>query len=269
MILGLPIHFSPIAGIIATGTIAGLLTLGIRRRPGLWQRLREILTLLRGGEIYRLWRAVRVRVYSHQHAIGLRRDLSVPFSAPAAKIPLVVRPLGAQDDVSFLAPTPGLERQAAMGRLNQRSLLAENLPTCWIAATPDGRVCYMQWLLTAKDNARVRQRWGALFPQLPQDAALLEGAYTAEAFRGQGIMPHAMARIAEAARESGADHVITFVEHRNLPSLKGCEKAGFAPYVERYTTWFLFRRYVRFMPVKAANSGRLVAQPAERSDARA
>jgi RimJ/RimL family protein N-acetyltransferase len=58
-----------------------------------------------------------------------------------------------------------------------------------------------------------------------------------------------MSRIAERARDIGAQHVITFVARRNVASLKGCERAGFAPYVERRESWSLFRRRVRFLPL--------------------
>lgn len=106
----------------------------------------------------------------------------------------------------------------------------------------------MQWLIAARDNARVQACFD-LFPELQPDEALLEGAYTAESHRGQGVMSHAMARIAAAARDFGARHVITFVDRGNVASLKGCEKAGFAPYIQRRETWFLFRRRVHFLPL--------------------
>jgi GNAT superfamily N-acetyltransferase len=201
----------------------------------------------------RLRQAVRSRLSSHCHAIGLRRDLDVPFPAPPAKIALTVRPLRPQDDLSFLAPVPGLDPVAARGRLDQRRLLAANMPTCWIAADPTGAVCYMQWLILARDNGRIHDRWGALFPTLEPDEALLEGAYTAETHRGQGIMSHAMALIAEAAGTLGARRVITFVHHANIASLKGCERAGFAPYIERREAWSLFRRRVRFLPLNGTS----------------
>ena len=248
MTLSLPLP--RLAGALATGALAGLLTMRTGRGRRSLQRLREAVGLIRDRSgRSRLWHALRVRVYSRRVALGLRRDLRMPFSVPAARIPLVVRPLRPHDDLSFLAAVPGLDQPAAWGRLNQRRLLAANLPTCWIATEPDGTVCYMQWLLGAQDNARVQAQWGGLFPVLQQNEALLEGAYTAETHRGQGVMAHSMAKIAAAAQDLGAQYVITFVDHTNVPSLKGCEKAGFAPYVKRTERWLLFRRRVRFAPV--------------------
>jgi len=101
----------------------------------------------------------------------------------------------------------------------------------------------------SKDGARARALWGDLFPTLGADEALVEGIFTAEDHRRKGIMGHAMARIAEAAKERGVRRVLVFVSERNAASLKGCQKAGFVPYVERTETWLLFRRRVRFTRV--------------------
>ena len=214
-------------------------------------RIREALALLgdRSGR-RRLWHSLRVRLFSRSLAFGLRRDLSVPFSAPSAKIPLVVRPLGPEDNLSFLNPDPGIPDESANQRLTQRMLLAANMPTCWVAADAAGSICYLQWLIEGRDNARVQGRWGDLFPVLTANEALLEGAYTAESHRGQGVMAHAMATIAVAGQAAGVQYVITFVDHANVASLKGCEKAGFAPYVRRRESWFLFRRRIQFLPLQ-------------------
>jgi GNAT superfamily N-acetyltransferase len=213
-------------------------------------RVRDGLALIRSGTGRRkLWQVARARLYSRRKAVGVRRDLSVPFAVPPAKIPLIVRPLRPDDDLSFIAAVPELAPQAAQDRLDQRRLLAADLPTCWIAIDSDGTACYMQWLIAPRDNALVRAWWGGLFPELQPDEALAEGVYTAESHRGQGIMSHAGARIAERARDFGAQHVIGFIDHENVASLKASERAGFAPYVERRESWSLFRRRVRFLPL--------------------
>src|ERR1700694_3842452 len=145
--MGLRLPLPRIAGALVTGALAGLLAMGKGRRRRSWQRVRDAFGLLRSGNGRRVWRAVRIRAYSRSLSFGLRRDLRVPFTPPNPKIPLTMRPLGPQDDLAFLAPAAGLDQQAAWGRLNQRRLLADDLPTCWIATGPDGKVCYMQWLV--------------------------------------------------------------------------------------------------------------------------
>lgn len=197
-----------------------------------------------------LRRAVGSRLRSETVAYGLRRDLTVPHAAPAAKVPLDVRPLESGDDLSILeTESCDLSPGTVFERLAQRRLIAAKLPTCWVAIGPDGKVCYMQWLIAPKENARIRGQWGDLFPQLGPGEALLEGAYTGDAYRGQGIMAHAMSRIAEAAREFGARSVQTFVGQSNIASLKGCKKAGFYPVQQRREVWRLLWRTVEFAPV--------------------
>jgi hypothetical protein len=58
-----------------------------------------------------------------------------------------------------------------------------------------------------------------------------------------------MARIAEKAQNHGARRVITFVDHLNVPALKGCQRSGFSPYLIRVDSWRLFRRRVSFRPL--------------------
>ena len=93
--------------------------------------------------------------------------------------------------------------------------------------------CYIEWLIGSTDNHLVRVGG---FPELEADEALLENAYTPAKYRGQGIMSEAMALIAERGREMGARFVLTFVEKDNIPSLKGCQRAGFFPYLLHHRT---------------------------------
>lgn len=214
-------------------------------------RAQDFVRLLGGGHAGEALRPLRARLHSRSLSYGLRRDLSIPFPTPPAKIEVDVRPLAPQDDLSFLNSEPGLPSDVTWTRLGQRRLVEARLPTCWVAIAADGKPSYMQWLIASKDNPRIRAQWGNLFPELGPDEALLEGAYTPEAHRGQGIMPHAMGRIAEAAKNLGARYVITFVADHNTASLKGCKKAGFSPYVERRLSWLLFRRRVVSTPLPA------------------
>jgi GNAT superfamily N-acetyltransferase len=213
-------------------------------------RLREGLELLRSSTGRRwLWRTARQRLYSRRVAIGIRRDMSVPFAVPSAKIPLVVRQVQPDDDLSFIAAVPELAPEAAQQRADQRWLLSSDLPTPWVAVDPDGTVCFLTWLLTARDNAAIQARWGALLPVLKPDEALIEGSYTAESQRGLGILPDAGTRVVEQARDFGARHGMSFIAEWNAASLKAGAKAGWVPFVKREESWFLFRRRIRFLPL--------------------
>ena len=216
---------------------------------GLLQRMVDLLRLLVMGRGGRVWRATLQRLYSDGASIGLRRDVTKPFPAPAAKRPIHVRPLAPGDDLSCVDPgQPGLSDAQVFERLGQLRIIQSGLRTCYVAVGEDGKLCYMQWLILDGENERVRTFFGNLYPRLGADEALLEGAYTSESYRGQGIMANAMAQIAARAAESGVRWVITFVDEANVPSLKGCERAGFQPYVRRREQYRLLRRRVAFNP---------------------
>jgi RimJ/RimL family protein N-acetyltransferase len=170
---------------------------------------------------------------------GLRRDLTLPITNPTAKIPIAVRPLQEAD----LRPLFSLEGSSPP---------AEKLEVAWRKAFVDkgarggyvavdqrnGTPCYVQWLFGEKDNDFVKQLKG--FPVLKAHEALLENAYTPVAYRGLGIMAAGMALIAERGADIGAREVITFVNLENIPSLKGCQRAGFYPDLLHHRTRLAF-----------------------------
>jgi len=216
-----------------------------------WDLLRLVFT----GRGRRVWGALTYLVYSDSESVGLRRDLRMPCLAPAAKRPFQVRPLTPVDELAWLdVREPGLSDEQVYARLGQARLLRSGIQTCHVAVEPDGTACYMQWLILSNQNNQVRAFFGNLYPRLAPDEALLEGAYTPEAYRGQGIMAAAMAQIAERAGQFGARWVVTFVDESNVASLKGCARAGFVPFLRRHEAFRLFRRRVSFTPLPQAPS---------------
>jgi RimJ/RimL family protein N-acetyltransferase len=198
------------------------------------------------GNAAKAWWAVAYRMYSDSTSLGMRRDLAVPFTGSSAKIPIIVRPLAADDDLSALDPTPELDADERLWRLAQLRLLRSRLGICYVAIAPEGKPCYMQWIMPSSENDRLRAFFGNLYPRLGSDEALLEGAYTPDAYRGKGIMGAAMTQVAERAADVGARWVITFVDEQNQGSVKGCIRAGFAPYLRRRERFRLFYRRVTF-----------------------
>jgi hypothetical protein len=217
---------------------------------GLWSRVRDILRLVRSGNSKKAIWAIQYRLHSNSTSLGLRRDLTVPFVGQSAKIPLVVRTLSPSDDLSWLDPgQPGISSEEMFARLTQRRLLNSGLQTCYVAIGPTGKPSFMQWVVLARDNESLRRTFGTLYPGLAPDEALLEGAFTPETSRGMGVMSAAMAQIAERAREAGVRWAITFVDEANPASVKGCLRAGFAPYVRRVEQFRFFRRRVTFIGI--------------------
>jgi GNAT superfamily N-acetyltransferase len=219
---------------------------------GYASRARDLVRLVLAGHAGKAWWAVTYRMYSDSTSLGMRRDLAVPFTGPSAKIPITVRPLTAADDLSALDSVPGLSADERLWRLAQRRLLRSGIGICYVAIAPDGKPCYMQWVMPSSENARLRAFFGNLYPSLGPEEALLEGAYTPDAYRGKGIMGAAMTQVAERAADVGARWVITFVDAQNEGSVKGCIRAGFAPYLRRRERFRLFYRHVTFDSIQPA-----------------
>lgn len=210
-------------------------------------KLRALASMIRAGESPEVTRRLRRWLYSDSISYGLRRDLTRPFEAPSARIPLTVRPLKEGEELALLdVHAPNLTGRAIFERTSRLELIAAGIPTCYVAVTADDTPCYMQFQIRSSENARIRSYFGSFFPWLAPDEALAEGALTLEAYQGLGIMSCAVARIAERAPDVGARWVITFVDRRNVTAVKGCERAGFSRYLLRHERWRMFRRQVSF-----------------------
>jgi hypothetical protein len=226
------------------------------------QQVRLGLELARSDEGRRWLRlTARKRLYSRGVSIGVRRDMSVHVEGqigrdlsvvPKAKIPLVVRQLQPEDDLSFIDDVPGLDPRSAQMRADERWLMSGDLPPPWVAVDPDGKVRFMTFLLTARDNAVIQAKWGGMLPQLQPDEILIEGPFAGESARGLGIMTEVAGRLLQIAHDSGARYVMGFIGEENVATLKVVELGGLAPFVKREERWFLFRRRIRFVPFEDA-----------------
>ena len=204
--------------------------------------------MLGQGDAGSLLSEIRSWLYSNERSLGLRRDLEEDFQTPEAKIPLFLRPLR-RDDVHELLDEhdSGSPNTATMELARRKIFIDADVPTCYVAVTEDGHPCYMQWLIGAQHNEQIQSHFkGGLFPVLKKNEGLLELAFAPEKYRGMRIMPHAMAEIAKKGNDFGARYIITFVSEGNIPSLKGCQRAGFYPYMARESKWRLFRRRCTF-----------------------
>src|ERR1041385_4366927 len=218
--------------------------------PNLIHKVMAAFSLLRKGEAGEVWQTIKKQLFSDSIPYGFHRDLEVPFDPPAPRIRLHVRPLR-PDDVPALFDPSGLSGEAARELASRRLLLEKGPPGCWVAADHRDTACYMQWLFSSAENEAVARYFKGLFPPLAPDEALLEYVYTVKSRRGIGVMPWAMASIAERAASLGARRVITFTAARNFASLKGCLAAGFVPWAIRRERWRLFRRTVTFAALPA------------------
>lgn len=220
----------------------------------IFHKVERAVRLIAAGEGAALLQILREKTYSDRYHVALRRDLSRPFAAPAAKIEIGIRALQEDDNVSFFHAAPGTKANSEeeLARFNRLEMLHAQLATCYVAHTKTNEICYTQWLMGAAQMKELNRIYEGWFPPLRIGEALLEGAYTVPAFRNMGIMAAAMARIAEHAEELGARCVVTYVAQNNMASLKGCERAGFVPDSLRHEYWRLFHHTVRYEPLEDA-----------------
>lgn len=184
-------------------------------------------------------------MYSKSTAIGLSRNLNEPFENPSAKINFSIRLLK-EGDLEYIMENGAMEKIDPRIVAHRRGLVEEEIPRCYVAVSPDGNPCFLQWLISAEHNDAIRGYFRQSFPRLQKGEALLESAYMRRDYRGLGLMAAAVARIAPKAKEVGAKRVITFADIRNIASLKGLTRGGFKPYLLKKDRWFLFRRHVSF-----------------------
>jgi hypothetical protein len=136
--------------------------------PGL--KAKTTLLMIRNGEIPDMLRELVHRAHSDEASYILRRDLSVPLARrPVAKIPFQIRPLERSDLPQIVAERP-----------RRLPVLTADIPTCYVAATPDGSICYMQWLVTSDQQSRLRPYFKGELASYDRDSVLLEFAYTFE-----------------------------------------------------------------------------------------
>lgn len=223
----------------------------LREKPRI---LVELLRTRRGRDWIR--RSARKRFNSTTVSIGIRDDLSVPFAAPPAKIPLVVRKLQPGDDLSLVDDVPGLTPEKARHRADQRWLLNSDLPPPWVAVDPDGAVCFIAYMFTSEDNDRMQALWGPLAPKIHPDEVLIEGIFTSDAHRGLGVFMDAGTKMLDQARALGKRYAIGVAGEMNLGTFKVAERAGWKRQFKRVERWFLFRQRVTFEPLEGTTDFR-------------
>lgn len=213
----------------------------------LFARLRVTLTLLRRGEFGHFLAKLGRGLWSEHRYIALRRDLTEEIAAPASVVAFTIRPFAAGDEAALLASAAGPNDAEAQSL--RRSWLDGGLNGCHVAVLRDGSPCYLQWLLTARENKRIRAFFGDTLPRLDAETVLLEGAYTPARYRRLPVMPAAMFEIAERGRELGARWVLVFVGVDSISMRKAAEWAGFRAYGIKIEQQRFFRRRVMHAPL--------------------
>jgi len=211
--------------------------------------VRKGLRLLRKGYHRPLLSRFRRWMWDDAVAFGLAYDPRVPVTARVPSAPVEVRPIRAEDVPAFTSlPPAGSPRAEALTRTNARALIESGLRTCYVGVTDQGPA-YMQFLVTAEENDRLREIFGDLFPPLASDEGLLEFAFTLQQHRARPIMPTVLLRLIGIAAERELRRLVTYVHVGNASFMRFFMRLGFVPFVMRIERWRLLRRRVEFRPL--------------------
>lgn len=209
--------------------------------------VRTAARLLKDGRYRVIYNILRERIYSTATAYCLECLLDTPLPEPDASLPFNLR-ICREGDIDALLMQGELYRLEPDNAETLGALIRAGLGTCYIAADGD-KACFMQLVIDSGYNRHIPVYLGDNYPDLKQGEALLEGAFTVPGYRGRGLMPATIARIANLLRCQGIRRLVTFVYTDNTASLKAIRKAGFEPRALRTTHWRLFRRKVTFSPL--------------------
>lgn len=192
-----------------------------------------LIDLVKKGEFKFLWSGITRRIYSQNLAYGLKRDLNVEIPTPPTLLKLEFRHYQESDAPYF-----------ELDNINH-GLVEKQIDHCYVATKDDNPV-YRVWLMGSSQNEKIKEFWGSSFPPLKSNEALCENSFTIPKYRGFGIMPYAMAKIAEKGKDLGADTTIIYTDVDHIISLRAGDYAGYHPFILRRTKWFLFNKSVSF-----------------------
>jgi len=178
------------------------------------------------------------------HMVHLKLDLASFRSEHLRRYSLSARPVERKDHSPFfdlsVQGVTGRERIDAARRL---FTLQAKIETCYVVEDGDGNARFLQWLIPSSENQKLHKVYGNWYPELGPDEAMIEHAYVLPKYRGNGLLPCAVAQVLNLARESGVRHVVTFIPTWNKNSLNSFMRLGFVPYIHRSDRKFFGIRF--------------------------
>lgn len=186
-------------------------------------------------------RAVRRQLWSTQTYLGLHCDLGKLPPVPSAQIDVVMRERDVRDTSAFadeLRRVRGADAYECLVRTWSCEAGVESL----YMADSGGEPVYCQWLVRRPQQEAITRHVPGGYSALGPGEVLLEGAYTFSRFRGRRAMAAGMLQLLHRARDEGATTAVTYVAPDNVPSLRGCARAGFDLHHRRVNERRLGRR---------------------------
>jgi ribosomal protein S18 acetylase RimI-like enzyme len=188
------------------------------------------------------------QVYNKNLFLGLEENLDTNGKRIPSNLTYSLQQASEKDMEDLLAKAKSESKESVHELIERRWFYECGFHDCYVARTADtGELCFVAWLLSAKDNNLVNRNFKNRLPRLEEDELLLENCYTFEKYRGNSIMPSALLKLWQLARNKGFKRIITYVRKDNKSSLRAFEKLGLRKFEEipELKLFFFTRRKYR------------------------
>ncbi len=112
---------------------------------------------------------------------------------------------------------------------------------CYLARDrATGEPCFVQFVVPRAQYDQIDPGFGHRLPPIRDDELWMENSYTFKKFRGKKVMSSVLIDLGEIARKQGFRRIVTYIREDNVPSIKGCQRAGFKVYGRVPERKFLF-----------------------------
>lgn len=191
-----------------------------------FRKIYYAILLARIGGLRALFAELTHHIYSRATYLVLGKSLVTNAVRVQCRVEYTLGRASEQDMDIILQQSKGEDKESVHELIQRKWFYESGFHDCYVAKTKNsGEICYMAWLLSSNTDSIHRNK--SKLPSIKEDEILLENSYTFKKYRGNGIMPSAIARLADLARRDGFKRMITYVRQDNIASLKGCEKVGF------------------------------------------
>jgi hypothetical protein len=205
------------------------------------RKTRYAMMLFNAGGAMLFLRQFGRQIYSKATFWGLEKRLDATKIDVASGLEYHLRPASEDDIEEMLKRTDEEGRDSVHDLLQRKWFYDCGFHDCYVGRTADGGdLCYIQWLVSRKDESALNKGFQGRLPNLKEDEILVENAFTFKRYRGNGVYPSALVRLAEISRGKGFKRMLVYVKKDNIASLRGCEKAGFEVFERVPEVKFLF-----------------------------
>jgi L-amino acid N-acyltransferase YncA len=192
------------------------------------RKLRYAILLIKVAGLMPFLRELRRQIYSKTTFLGLEKTLEPNTVHVQCRTKYSLRPASREDMEEILSEAKQEVGESARELLQRKWFYDCGFRDCYVArAAGSGDLCYIQWLVSSRDDSVVKRGFTKRLPRLKRDEILVENTFTFPKYRGNGVYPSAMVELADIARSRGFRRMLVYVREDNIASLKGCQRAGF------------------------------------------